>query len=298
MAAKQRTDSQRSAQTCFICDAPNSLENIQCKACAAPLSIVEDAAAQKRDPTIVSILGDSNSGKTVYLGFLMDLLSQRANDFEAIPRAGYAVELQQRVISYMANRMFPPKTPIEADQWSWAYYRVCRHRSPTRWVDLIMPDLAGEAVAAEIASPWTFRVIHNLLAMARGTMLIVDAAQTAAGSTQPDFFALKCLSYIENMHGKKGRQRVTFPIAVVLSKADHCSTCFDDPRGFAEANLNRLWNMCQSRFSNVEFFACSVVGSLAYAASEHDDYVRPIPLHTSLRGVMEPFEWMFNQLSA
>jgi hypothetical protein len=228
----------------------------------------------------------------------MDLLSQQANGFEAIPRAGYAVELQQRVISYMAHRMFPPKTPIEADQWLWAYYRICRQRRPTRSVDLIMPDLAGEAVAAEIASPSTFRVVRNLLAMARGTILIVDAAHTAVGSAQPDFFALKCLSYIENLHGRKSRQRVKFPIAVVLSKADHCSACFDDPRGFAEANLNRLWNMCQSRFSNVDFFACSVVGSLAYAASGRDDYVRPIPLHTSLRGVMEPFEWMFNQLSA
>lgn len=297
MAVKQRKSSKAHTQTCFICDESNSLEDAQCKACAAPLSIVEDAAAQKRDPSIVSILGDSNSGKTVYLGFLMDLLSQQANGFEATPRAGYAVELQQRVISYMAHRMFPPKTPLEADQWLWAYYRVWRQHKPARSVDLIMPDLAGEAVAAEIASPWTFRVIHNLLAMARGTMLIVDAAQTAAGSTQPDFFALKCLSYIENIHGKKGRRGVTFPIAVVLSKADHCSNCFDDPRGFAEANLNRLWNMCQSRFSNVEFFACSVVGSLAYAVSEEDDYVRPIPLHTSLCGVMEPFEWMFKQLS-
>jgi hypothetical protein len=105
----------------------------------------------------------------------------------------------------------------------------------------------------------------------------------ANGSTQPDFFALKMMSYIDAMFvGKRGK-RIAMPVAIVLTKADYCPDCFDNPRGFAEANLNRLWNMCESRFAKVEFFATSVVGSLAYATAGGDDVVTPVPLHTALR---------------
>lgn len=282
--------------TCLICDAPNSSRALQCKECAAPLTLMEDAAAQKRDPRIVSILGDSNAGKTVYLGFLLDMLSQRANDFEAVPKAAHSVDLQQRVISHMAHRLFPPKTPMESNEWSWAYYQVRKSKGRSKWVDVVMPDLAGEAIAAEITAPSTFRVVRNLVGMSAGIVLIVDAAAAANGATQPDFFALKMLTYIDSMSGGDKKGLITLPIAVVLSKADYCPACFDDPARFAEANLNRLWNMCESRCGNVCFFACSVVGSLAYATSEQDGYVRPIPLHTALRGILEPFEWVVQQL--
>ena len=38
------------------------------------------------------------------------------------------------------------------------------------------------------------------------------------------------------------------PVAVVLSKGDYVPECFDDPRGFAKTNLNRLWNICERPF--------------------------------------------------
>ena len=281
---------------CLMCDAKNNPSALQCKECAAPMAILKDAVAQKRTPQIISILGDSNAGKTVYVGFLLDMLSQRADDFECIPKAAYGVELQQNVISHMAYRMFPPKTPMESNEWSWAYCQVRKRQRSRKWVDLIMPDLAGEAIAAEISSPETFRVIHNLLGMSEGALLLVDAALAANGSTKSDFFALKMLSYIDTMLGGNPEELVDIPVAVVLTKADHCPECFNDPRRFIEANLNRLWNMCDSRFRNVEYFACSVVGSLAYATTPQEEYVTPIPLHTALHGVLEPFEWILNQL--
>ena len=141
---------------CVICDASNVPTNVLCSQCNAPLSLTHSAG--DRDPQIVTILGDSNVGKTVYLGFLLDMLSQRAHDFEAIPKGAHSVNLQQIVISHMAWRMFPPKTPIESDQWNWAYYEVCKRGRREKWIDLFTPDLAGEAVAAEVASPATFGV--------------------------------------------------------------------------------------------------------------------------------------------
>ncbi len=280
---------------CIMCEAINPMTAAQCNECNAPISLAIEAVDQKRKPEIVSILGDSNAGKTVYLGFLLDMLSHRAHDFEAIPKGAYSVDLQQRVISYMAYRMFPPKTPMESNEWGWGYYQV-RRKGLEDWVDLVMPDMAGEAIAAEVTSPTTFQIIHNLLSMSGGVILLVDAALAGAGSPQPDFFALKMLSYIDAMYGQSKKGKIPHPIAVVLSKADYFPGCFEDPRRFVEANLNRFWNMCETRFEHVEFFPSSVVGSLGYATSEEDDHVRPVPLHTALRGVMEPFEWILSQL--
>lgn len=282
--------------SCLICETTNASDAVLCKECSAPMALVHEARAQEREPRMVSILGDSNVGKTVYLGFLLDMLSQRANDFEAVPRGAYSVDLQQVVISHMAYRMFPPKTPMETDEWNWTYYQVCKRGGTPKWVDLVMPDMAGEAVAAEVASPSTFRIIQNVLQKSSGLLLLVDAALAANGSAQPDFFALKMMSYVDSFYvGKRGK-RIGMPVAIVLTKADYCPECFDDPRRFAEANLNRLWNMCESRFARVEFFASSVVGSLAYATAGGDDVVTPVPLHTTLRGVLEPFEWIVGQL--
>jgi len=280
---------------CFVCGSANAMSALQCRECSASLALVHDSRAQGREPKVVSIVGESNVGKTVYLGFLLDMLSQRAGDFEAVPKGAYSIDLQQVVISYMARRQFPPKTPMEADRWYWAYYQVLQ-KATEKWVDLVMPDMAGESLAAEVATPKTFRVINGLLSKSAGTILLVDAAQAANGSAHPDFFALKMLSYIDAMHGAKRDERIQIPTAIVLCKADYCPECFDHPRRFVKANLNRLWNLTESRFANVEFFACSVVGSLGYATAEKDAYVTPVPLHTALRGVLEPFQWIIEQV--
>ncbi|HSW46601.1 MAG TPA: hypothetical protein VLM89_13635 [Phycisphaerae bacterium] len=282
--------------TCLICGKFNVVDAVLCCECTAPLAIVHDAIAQEREPQIISIVGESNVGKTVYLGFLLDMLSQRAGDFLAVPKGAYSIDLQQNVIGHMARRVFPPKTPMEADKWYWAYYQVCQRTASNRWFDLLMPDMAGESLAAEVAAPNTFKVIRGLMARSAGLMLLVDAALAANGSAQGDFFALKILSYVDAIYGTQREGRVQTPVAVVLCKSDYCPECFDDPRQFARANLFRLWNLCESRFANVEFFACSAVGSLAYGTSPKEEYVTPIPLHTALQGILEPFEWVIEQL--
>lgn len=281
---------------CLICDAHNAQTALLCKSCSAPVALGREAAAQGRDPNLVSIIGDSNVGKTVYLGFLLDMLSQNANNFEAVPIGSHSVDLPQLVISHMAYRMFPPKTPMETDEWNWAYYQVCKRGRSPRWIDLIMPDIAGEALSAEIASPSTFKAIQSLLSKTAGMLLLTDAAMAANGSSQPDFFGIKMLSYIDSMYATKRRRKIETPIAVVLTKSDYCCEAFDEPARFVRTNLSRLWSLCESRFANVRFFASSVIGSLAYAPNPQEQTVTPIPLHTALRGVLEPFEWIVDQL--
>jgi len=285
------------SSVCVICGSRNVAGAGQCPDCFAPLALTRDGLTTPREPTFVTVLGDSNVGKTVYLGFLLDMLSQRAGDFEAIPVGPYSVDVQQNVISHMAYRVFPPKTPTEADQWNWAYYQIAQGRGKRRKVvDLVMPDLAGEALAAEVAAPETFRIIRRLIDRSAGMLLLLDAALAAQGSSQPDFCGLKALTYIDAARTAGRSRRVQTPIAVVLCKSDLCPECYDNPRRFAQANLTRLWNLCESRFANVAFFACGVVGSLGYAAGGEDEPVVPIPLHTALQGVLEPFQWVMDRV--
>jgi len=286
---------------CMICEALNTMDVTMCTECSAPMALVHDSVTQGRKPQIISVLGDSNVGKTVYLGFLLDMLSQRAAEFEAIPKGAYSVDLQQSVVANMTQRQFPPKTAMEPDRWNWAYYQARKNgaRRSKGWYDLVMPDLAGESLAAEIANPSTYRVIRSLLTKSTGAMLLVDAALAANGATRPDFFALKMMSYIDSLFQTKRDAKVQTPIAIVLCKADHCPESFDDTRRFVQGSLNRLWNLCESRFQTIEYFACSSVGSLAYATGEDEDgvdFARPIPLHTSLQGILEPFEWLISRM--
>lgn len=280
---------------CLICEAENKPESLVCSRCYAPMALIMEAAAQDRDPCIVSVIGESNTGKTVYLGTLLDMLSKRAGDFEAVPKGAYSVNLQHNVISCLGGRQFPPKTPMEVDQWHWAYYQIAHHKRGDMIYDLVMPDMAGEALAAEVSSPKTYTVIRSLLEKSAGSLLLVDAGVAAAGSPQPDFFAMKLLSYMDGIFSRKRGEMIDTPVAIVLCKGDYCPECFDDPRAFAKTNLNRTWNLCESRFASTQFFAASVVGSLGYANDE-DGNVIPYPLHVSPRGILEPFEWVLGRL--
>ncbi len=280
---------------CLICEEQNPADAIVCGSCYAPMALIQEAVAQERDPCIITVIGDSNVGKTVYLGMLLDMLSKRAEDFNAVPKGAYSVNLQHTVISYLASRQFPPKTAVEADQWHWAYYQIAKRERKSRIYDLVMPDMAGEAIAAEVAAPRTFKVIRSLLEKSAAAILLVDGALAGAGSPQPDFFALKLMSYLDGVLTDHQEKRLQTPIGIVLSKADYSPDCFDDPRGFAETNLNRLWNICDSRFANFEFFPTSVVGGLGYGTDEYDNVV-PHPLHVAPRGILEPFEWVLSKL--
>jgi hypothetical protein len=259
------------------------------------MALTQEAIALERDPCIITVIGDSNVGKTVYLGVLLDMLSKRANEFDAVPKGAYSVNVPHTVITYLAARQFPPKTAMEVDQWLWAYYQVSRHKDSSQIYDLVMPDMAGEAVAAEVAAPRTFTVIRSLLEKSAAAIMLVDAALAGAGSPQPDFFALKLMSYLDGITVSKKGKRSRTPVAIVLSKADYCPDCFDNPDSFAQTNLNRLWNICENRFEHFEFFATSVVGSLGYGTDESENVV-PYPLHVAPHGILEPFEWILSKL--
>jgi hypothetical protein len=283
---------------CLICEQKNAVEAMLCSRCGAPMSLIEDARQQQREPNIITLLGESNVGKTVYLGFLLDLLSKRAGGFEAIPKGAYSVNLQQSVISSMNSRRFPPKTPLEVEHWKWACYQVRHQRKRNdEWFDVLLPDMAGDALSQEIETPKSYSAITGLLSKSAGAMVLIDASVAASGSPHPDYFAYKLISYVDQRFASKREKRAKNPIAIVLCKADTCPECFDNPRDFAETNLVRLWNLCDSRYENVEFFAASVVGSLGYSSDEDGNELQ-VPMHAAPRGVLEPFEWIAEKIRA
>lgn len=283
------------ATQCLICRSVNSDDAALCFECGAPMSLTRESITQDRKPCLLTVIGDSNVGKTVYLGYLLDMLSRRAGDYEAVPKGPFSINLQQSVMSHIASRRFPPKTPNEVDQWHWAYCQVARRPNLDKWYDLVMPDLAGESIAAELDAPQSYVVIPGLLSQSNGIMLLVDASQAAMGNVHADFFAFKLMSYIDQLSGLKIDAKVRTPIAVVLCKSDYCPQAFDDPMTFARTNLNRLWNLCDSRFHNVAFFATSVIGAIGFG-SDGDHNVITVPLHSAPRGVLEPFEWLLSAL--
>ncbi len=280
---------------CLICHCDNEEDVVFCANCSAPMALTYESVVQARKPCVITVIGDSNVGKTVYLGYLLDMLSRRAGDYEAVPKGPYSINIQQTVMSHIAARIFPPKTPNEVDQWNWVYSQVADRREGEKWYDLVMPDMAGESLAAEVDAPYTYTAIRGLLQQSAAIMLLVDASVAAMGNVQADFFAYKLLSYIDQLSGLRTGHKVQTPISVILCKSDYCPQAFDNPLTFTKTNLNRLWNLCDSRFENIAFFAASVIGSIGFGSDGADNIVS-VPLHSAPRGILEPFEWLLTGL--
>src|SRR4029079_12031823 len=107
----------------------------------------------------------------------------------------FSINLQQTTTAALARCEFPEKTPNEPDRWNWIH---CLASSQTRRrsVEMIMPDMAGEAIIAEIQHPKTFPVIRSLLKKCSGAMVLLDAVQLELGHHEQEHFALKLLSFL------------------------------------------------------------------------------------------------------
>jgi hypothetical protein len=279
---------------CLICGADNSEDSVLCRECSAPMALVHDALAQQRDPRVISVIGESNVGKTVYLGFLLDMLSQRANNFEAVPRGAYSSTSSRTSSATWPTACSRPRRPWKPTSGTGRTTRCAAARP--KWYRPGHARYGGRSDRRRGRCP---RPSASIACSPSRSACCCSSTppRPPTAPSQPDFFALKILSYVDSMLGGGHNEKVSVPISVVLCKADYCPECFDDPHLFAQANLNRLWNLCESRFATVSYFACSVVGSLGYATStDGQDYVVPIPLHAALRGVLEPFEWIIDQV--
>jgi hypothetical protein len=283
---------------CLVCGAENCCSAERCRHCRAPMALTHQTLSLKQKPHLIAVLGASGAGKTVYLGMLMDILTRQIGLLRSTARGPLSISLQQVTTTALATGWFPEKTAREPEHWHWVHCQFnCRRRR--RPLELVIPDLSGDALAEETERSGRYPAIQPLLAKCSGVMVLADAQRLQAGDHSQDYVALKLLSLIGELRSEQQRHRRSrvqeqCPLALVLTKADACDGCSGAAREFAEAHATALWSDCQARFSRHEVFACSVAGATAYRDSlERRQHV---PLRIEPHGIVEPFGWLMTEL--
>ncbi len=291
--------SARSAQlTCACCEKSFAVQSLYCPECHAPAEVSKVVTERGTPPQFVSVIGPSGAGKTVYLGMLLDMLSQGTCSLRGLPNGPFSLEVQQETIRALEQQRFPEKTPSEADQWRWVHCEVAPAKRPKRIVDIVTPDLAGEAIALELEHENTHPVIRSVISKSRGLLILFDSAQARDDGRTEDIFAMKLVSYLANLFRGEGPlkwRKSRVPIAIIYTKADSCPEAMEDPQAFAKATMPGFVQGCERHFGRHRFFAAGIVGSYAMGV---DGYGRRqhMPLHVEPRGIIEPLEWLMEQV--
>jgi hypothetical protein len=278
---------------CYVCDGPNKPEAELCRHCFAPMALGHQAKSAKVKPQMIAAIGSSGVGKTVFLGVLMDMVARRSRGMQVLARGAFSINLQQKTLAALQTGEFPGKTPTEPDRWNWVHCQV-RTADASRPFDLIMPDMAGEALLEEIDQPSTYKVVRSFLSRCAGVMVLIDSMRLSGGTADQDYFTMKLLTYLAELETEDGKGWRRRPVAIVFSKADQCDDAFEDPADFAQRRANGLWQHCSEEFKKHKFFAASVTGTCAFRDTL-DGRIQ-VPLRVEPRGITEPFEWLIRQL--
>ena len=282
---------------CLVCEHENCCSAARCRNCLAPMALAHQSQSVKTKPHMIAVIGPSGSGKTVYLGLLMDMLTRHVGLLRSTARGPMSISLQQTTTTALATGWFPEKTVTTPEHWHWVHCQFnCRRRR--RPIELVIPDVSGEALGVETERSGRYPAVRSLLAKCAGFMVMADAELLQSGDHSHDFVTLKLLSLIGELRDeylkRRSRAPERRPMALVLTKADKCDGLLENPREFAEAHASALWSDCRSRFPRHEVFACSVTGATAY----RDNYGRrqQVPLRIEPRGIIEPFGWLMTAL--
>jgi Double-GTPase 2 len=283
---------------CLICDQENCRSATRCRECRSPMALAHQAETAKHAPRIIAVIGATGAGKTVYLGMLMDILTRQVGLPHTTARGPLSISLQQTTATALSTGWFPEKTARNPEHWHWVHCQFhCRRRRQP--IEVVFADVAGDAFAEETEREGRHPAIRALLGRCSGVMVLVDAERLKSGDHEPDFVTLKLLTLLgdlraEQMSGRRLRGSERRPLALVLTKADQCEGCADDPREFAEAHAGTLLGSCQTRFPRNHVFAVSVAG--ATACREIYGKQQQVPLRIEPHGVVEPFGWLVTEM--
>jgi hypothetical protein len=125
--------------------------------------------------------------------------------------------------------------------------------------------------------------------------MVIDAAQLDEGDSEPDYQAMKALSFLCESHGRKPQRKLAVAMAVLFTKADRCEGALADPRRFAQTHTPGFWQLCQERLSHVECFAAGVVGACSFSFTRAGKELTPLRIEP--RGVIEPLRWLVGKLT-
>jgi hypothetical protein len=277
---------------CYICGGGNNFDAELCRHCHAPMALAHQANSQKIHPKMIAAIGPSGAGKTVYMGVLTDMLSRQDESMQLLARGAFSIRLQQHTMSALSQCEFPNKTPNEPERWHWVHCQVLRKRQKP--AELIMPDLAGEALLEEVDHPNTFPVIRSFLKKCAGVLVLIDAPRAESGDSDEDFHIMKLISYLCELSSDPNTSWAKRPVAMVFTKADQCEHCFDDPTAFAHRHTPGLVQQCSERLKRHSIFAVGVAGAIGVYNTNHGKI--HVPLRIEPRGIVEPFRWLLNEL--
>lgn len=282
---------------CACCGHPQTNEQPFCPHCQTPAELSRAVAARDGQQRFVSVLGASGAGKTVYLGLLLDILSKGTTRLRGLATGAFSVTLQEQVVTALQQRVFPEKTPAEADHWQWVHCEVtAAAKERSKQIDLVAPDFAGEAIAMEISQAGMYPAIRHVVEKSSGLLLLCDSLKVRQEGASEDLFAMKLASYIAQLHGRgkdsgRNRQQIAAAVAIVFTKSDACPEARHDPAAFASNNMPRLVEFCRQSFARHAFFSASVAGSTALLTDAAGRQLQ-IPLHVEPHGISEPLEWI------
>ncbi len=268
--------------------------NQSCNTCYLPAKVIESIRARPQPPRFVGVFGPSGVGKTVYLGMLLDLLARGAGGLRGVAQSPFTLTLHRNLIQALERQRFPGKTPVESDRWQWVHCEVQTGKSKN-FYDIVTPDVAGEAVVAELENPGTDKTIGALIGQCAGLVVLVDVIDVIAAGQGQELFAMQLVSYLDTLKPRKRNRKIDVPVAIVFTKTDLCDEWFRDPEAFARANVPELYGQCQARLERFRFYFSGVAGSTGRLVDRRGQEML-IPLRIEPRGVIEPFAWMVKEL--
>jgi hypothetical protein len=125
-------------------------------------------------------------------------------------------------------------------------------------------------------------------------LILIDAPRAEAGDSDEGFHTMKLVSYLCELASEHQVAWQNRPVAMVFTKADQCEHCFEDPTEFALRHTPGLVQQCRERLKRHQFFAVGVAGAIGVRNESHGRV--HIPLRIEPRGIIEPFEWLLDQL--
>lgn len=275
------------SESCPLCDG-------SCTTCLVPAEVAQSIQARGRNPRFTAILGPSNVGKTVFLGMLLDLLARGASGMHGVPRGSFSLALHRNVLLALEKQRFPEKTPNEPDRWQWVHCDVTMTRGRTeKALDIVSPDVAGEAVATELATPNSNPIIRSLIAKCSGLVVLIDLAAVVDEGGEAEIFAMQLIAYLVSLRSQRWGRKVDIPVALVFTKSDLSEEAILKPDSFARANAGALWRICEKQLRHFKFFSSGVAGSVGWLVGP-DNQVSLAPLRVEPRGIIEPFAWLFS----
>ena len=190
---------------CPLCDGYAPANN-PCGTCNLPYRVIESILNRPSPPRFLGVLGPTGVGKTVYLGMLLDLLARGVCGLHGLAQSPFTLSLHRNLILSLERQRFPEKTPVESDQWDWVHCAVHAAKGKTSY-DIITPDVAGEAVSAELENPGTNKTIRALISGCAGLVVLVDVLEVIEDGQGQELFAMQLVSYLDALRPGKAESQ-------------------------------------------------------------------------------------------